>query len=353
MPTYAYPTRTKTLDTATVATLEDALRERDIPQAYTNALFCQLFLGSAKEPGLDIQGQNLKLPGIKRPMRRTMGGARAEVFVNFEVGVTAQAFTGATVLNTSMAEGPTVSFSDWAFYTAYVAITTTDKIKNTGSMKRLDRLLSRQNQEIRQLTRVMEADICGTNTDTTEGTQDAFAGMQHKILNDPTTSTVVQGLNQSTFTPWRNAVDASVGSFASGGLDAMRSMWFSVSGQNGMEPPHLLTTTSTVAGYAVKALEGIHRIVGSLNGADLSASRLPTFMGVPIVHTDDQQSGTIYYWNFDYLENLVHEGADWVDQIPGRPNDQAIEDQKRWIFAAAPMMLLRREKFGKLAGITA
>ena len=31
MPTYPYPSRTKVLDTATVATLEDALNEVDIP----------------------------------------------------------------------------------------------------------------------------------------------------------------------------------------------------------------------------------------------------------------------------------------------------------------------------------
>lgn len=352
MATYAYPSRTKVLDTATVATLEDSLNERDIPQAYRNALLCQLILGNTREPGLEIQGRNLKLPRVS-VKRKTMGGTRAEVFVNFEVGTTAQSFAGFDVLDTSIADGPTVSWSDYAYYTCFVAISGTEKVENTGAMKRLDILLSRQNQEIRQLVRTMEADLWSTNADTTRGTQNDFAGIQHKVQDDPTTSEVVQGLNQSTYTPWRNATSASVGSFASGGLDAMRAMWFSTAGVNGMEPPHLWTTNSTIAGYVVKALEGVHRVVGSLDGADLSASVLPTHMGVPIVHTDDSPSGVMIAWNFDYLENVVHEGANWSEVMPGEPNDQWVKDQKRYVYGAAPLMVTRREKFGYLGGITA
>ena len=352
MPTYAYPTRTKTLDAVTVATLEDQLNEVDIPQAYRNALLMQLVLRMAKEPGLEIQGQSLKLPNVA-VKRKTMGGTRAEAFVNFETGVTAQAFAGLDLLDTSLADGPTVSWTDYAYYTCFVAIAGTEKIENTGPMKRLDILKSRQNQEIRALTRLMETDLWSTNTDITRGTQNAFSGMQHKIKIDPTTSTVVQGLNQSTFTPWRNQYTTSVGSFASGGLDAMRAFWFALSGQNGMEPPHLIINNSTIAGYIVKALEGIHRIVGSLNNQDLSASKLPTFMGVPIVHTDDSPSQKQYWLNFDYMENIIHEGANWSEVIPGEPNDQWVKDQKRYVFGAAPLMLTRRERFGVMGGITA
>jgi hypothetical protein len=353
MPTYAYPSRTKVLDTATVATLEDALHNYDIPQAYTNAALCQLFLGTAKEPGLELQGSDLMMPGGKRPEIKVRGGSRAEVFVNFEPGTTAQTFTGLDILDTSLAEGPTVTWTDWALYTCYYAIAFSDSIKNTGAMKRLDILRARQNQEIRRMTRLMETHLNSTNGDTVEGTQNAFAGLDHKVIADPTSSTVVQGLNQSTFTPWRNATDASVGSFASGGLDAFRSMHFSVSGTNAHEPPDLIYTTPTVAGYFVKALEGIHRITGNLNGNDLSASRLPTFMGTPILHSSDCTSGTAKILNFDYMCSLIHEEGNWGEIIPGEPNDQAVRGQRRKVFVAAPMLTTRREKQGYLGGITA
>lgn len=352
MPTYAYPTRSQVLDTVTNATLYDNLNEVDIPQAYRNALLMQLLLRSAKEPGLEIQGQNLKLPSTLGIKRKTMGGTRAETFVNFESGVTSQWFTGLDVLNTSIGDGPTVTWTDWAYLTCYVAISGIDKIENTGPMKRLDILKSNQNKEIRTMVRTGETALWSTNTDATKGTQNAFSGLRHKVKLDPTTSTVIQGLNQSTFTPWRNQYTTSVGSFASGGLDAMRSMWYSVAGTNGMEPPHLIITTSTVAGYVTKALEGIHRVVGSLNGSDLSASKLPLFMGVPIIHTDDCPAGYMYYLNFDYMENLLHEGAQWTEVIPGEPNDQWVMNQKRYVLGAAPMVVTRREKFGVMAGIT-
>lgn len=352
MATYAYPTDTIQLNTAEIATLKDALMEEDIPQAYRNALLCQMFMGKAREPGLNIQGQDLMLPGGVRPKRRTKGGTRATCPVNFEIGTTAQFFTGGDVLDTSQADGPTETWVDWAFLTCYVSIFGTDRLKNTGPGKRLDILRSRQNQEIRQMTRTAETAMWSANTDTVEGTQNAFPGLQHKVATAPTSGTK-QGLDQSVFTPWRNVYDATVGSFAAGGLDAFESFWYDLAGTNGMEPPHLFATESTVAGYVTKALRGVHRIVGSLNGNDLSASRLPTIMGVPIVHTDDCTSGYAYGFNFDYMENLILEGADWVSEIPGQPNDQFLQGQHRWILGAAPMMFTRLEKQGVLAGITA
>lgn len=352
MATYAYPTRTKTLDTATVATLEDQLNEVDIPQAYRNALLMQMVLRAGKEPGLELQGSNLKLPSFN-VTKKTMGGTRAEAFVNFETGSTAQAFSGLDVLNTSINDGPTITWVDYAYYTCFVAISGIEKIENTGAMKRLDILKSRQNQEIRQMTRLMEGHLHGTNADTTRGSQNQFSGIRHKVKLDPTTSTVVQGLNQSTFTPWRNQYTTTGGSFASGGLDFMRAMYFLTAGTNAMEPCDLIYNNSTIAGYIVKALEGIHRIVGSLKGSDLSSSKLPTFMDIPIVHTDDAASGVQMWLNSRYMMNIVHEGADWSEVIPGEPNDQWVKDQKRYVFGAAPLIVTRREKFGQIAAITA
>lgn len=353
MPTYAYATRSKLLDEAGVATLEDHLSEEAIPQGYRNALLMQLMLRKKDEPGLTIQGSDLKLPGGVMPKTKTMGGTRAEQFVDFEEGTTAQWFSGYDILDTSNGDGATVTWTDWSYLTGFIGMSFTDKIENTGRQKRLDLLKMKQNREIRRMIRVGETALFSTNTDATRGSQNAWAGVQHKIRIDPTSSTVVQGINQSTFTPWRNQYTTTGGSFASGGLDFMRAMWFLLSGQNGMEPPHLITNNSTIAGYIVKALEGIHRIVGSLNGNDLSASKLPTFMGVPIVHTDDSPAQKQYWWNFDYLVSLLHEGAQWAEVIPGTPNDQLVTDQRRYVLGAAPMMILRRERFGVVGGITA
>lgn len=353
MPTYPYPTRSKVLDEATVATLEDHLSEEAIPQGYVNALLMQLMLKKSQEPGLSIQGSNLKLPSGIGPKTKTMGGTRAEQFVDFEAGTTAQWFSGYDILDTSNGDGATVTWTDWSYLTGYIGISFTDKIENTGRAKRLDLLKMKQNREIRRMCRLGETALWSTNTDATRGSQNAWAGIQHKIKIDPTSSTVVQGLNQSTYTPWRNQYTTTVGSFAAGGLDAMRAMWYILSGVNGMEPPHLIVNNYTIAGYITKALEGIHRVVGSLNGSDLSASKLPTFMGVPIIHTEDSPAQKQYWLNFDYMVSLLHEQAQWAEFIPGDPNDQLITDQKRYVLGAAPMMITRREKFGVLGGITA
>ena len=346
----SYPSRTKLLDTATVATLEDNLNEVDIPQAYRNALFMQLLLRQAKEPGLELQGQNLKLPGVN-VKRKTMGGTRAESFVNFETGSNAQFFRGMSVLGTDIQDGPTVSWTDYAYLTDYFAISGTEKIENSGAMKRLDILKSRQNQTIRGMVRAGETALHSANTDTTAGTQDSWAGIRHKLATSATGT--LQGLDRSVFTTFMNQVTTSVGSFASGGLDAFRDIILDCAGTNAMEMPHLIVTTQVVADAFIKALEGIHRITGSLNGNDLSASKLPTFMGVPIVWTNDVTAGYAYILNFDYIENILHQDAIWAEVRPGEPNDQWVKDQKRYVLGAAPLMLTRPEKQGLLTGLTA
>jgi hypothetical protein len=349
MPTY--PSRTETLRGQVVATLRDALNERDIPQGYRNTILLQLLLRAQKDEGLTVQGQP-KIPGVS-VRRRTQGGRAAEVFVSFDEGQTAMAFGGYDILKTSMSGGPTVTTQEFAAYTCMVQIAGTEKAKNSGKMKRLDLLLSAQGREIRKLLRTMEVDLWGTNGDTAEGTQKKFSGIGHKVQADPTGSSVVQGINQSTFETWRNVTNNTVGSFAANGLDAFRAAWFDSAGVNGMEPIQLWLTTRAVASLLTKALEGIHRVVGRIGQQDLSTAMLPTHMGVPFCHTDDCPAGVAKGINFDYVENVVHEQMDWEEVRPGTPNDQWVLDQQRWVYAAAPMMVTRREKMVHLGGITA
>lgn len=352
MPTYAYPTLTETLGNPEIDTLREALNKRSVPQAYRNALLMQFLLGAAKEPGLEIQGQDLKLPGGLRPKSKMMSGRNATCFVNFEDGLTGQWVEGLEPLNTQLADGPTECNTNFAYLTCSVGIGGIEEAENSGPMKRLDILMERQDQEMRTTVRLGETALWSTNTDTIRGTQGRWAGIRHKISTAPTSGTF-QGLSRSTFTPFRNQYNASGGSFATGGLDFCRAMYFLCADTNAMEPPHLILTEKTIANAAVKALEGIHRVVGSLNGQDLSASKLPTIQGVPMVFTADCPSGYMYWLNFDYMVNIKHEKVQWTTKIAGEPNDQWINKQMRWFYGAAPMMISRPEKFGVVAGITA
>lgn len=352
MPQFAYPTYSEVLGNPEIDTLRVALNKRSIPQAYRNALLMQFLLGAAKEPGLEIQGQDLKLPGGVRPKSKTMGGRRATAFVNFESGLTAQWVEGIESLNTQMADGPTECWTDFAYFTCFVAIGGIEEAENSGEGKRLDILMERQDQEMRTAVRLGETALWSTNTDTVRGTQGRWAGMRHKISTAPTSGTF-QGLSRSTFTPFRNQYTTSAGSFASGGLDFMRAMYYLLADTNAMEPPHLILTEKTTANAMVKQLEGIHRVVGSLNGQDLSASKLPTYMGIPVVWTQDCPSGYIYFLNLDYILNIKQANAQWVTKKPGEPDDQWVNNQLRWFYGASPLLITRPEKQGVISGVTA
>lgn len=341
MPTYAYPTRSDTvLNPAVVATLNDLMQKEAVPQAYTQTVLLGLIFDAAREPGLMRPG--VKLPSFRAPKRKTMGGSRAELPINFETAGNIQSFYDLDPLTTNINPGPTKCWADWAYYTCYVAQSRTEKMENSGPGKQLDLLRERQNQEMRAATRQMETDLFSTNTDVSHTSQKSFTGLRHWNSTSPSTGTVF-GLDRAVYTPWRNTA-STVSSFATGGLDGMQTMYYSTSGTNSNEPVDIILTTSTVHGYYIKQAQAIHRIVGSLGSIDLSTP-VAKFMDIPIVHSSDVPSGTQHWLNTANMFGIVQEGSNWAEESPGKPNDVAIAYEKRFYFAGA-LMHSRMEKNG-------
>ncbi len=353
MSVYTPPTVSEVRGGAVIATLREGLFTTSIPQAFRNCLATQMFLNSKiMEKGLSIQGSDLKLPPGRRPKTKTMTGREATALVNFEAGTTFQWVEGLEPLNVSIADGPIEARVNFSYCTFFVGISTIDDVENSGPMKQFSLLMERQNQEARTACTNIETALWSTNTDSIRGTQSRFSGFRHKISTAPTSGNL-QSLDRGVFTPFRNQYATSAGSVASGGLDAVRSMVRLCSGTNYMEPPDLIITDGATYNLFMKQLEGIHRVVGSLNGQDLMAERLGTIMGVPIVWTDDCPAGYMYFFNFDYLISILQGNAQWVTKIPGYPNDQLVENQSRLFYGAAPNMLTRPERFGVISGFTA
>ena len=346
MPTY--PTRTLTLDDATVATLDTYIETHAIDQMYDHALVLGLLWNSAKEPG--VVGPMLKLVNLAGKRRvQSQAGKNAVLPLAF-AQTSPQYFRGTQTLSTAINPVITEALSIWSYLTHYAAISLTESVENTGPMAVLDIMKERIDEVYRSMSAQLETDFWSTNTDIAAGTQDSLPGIQTYISTGPTTGTV-WGLNRATYSWWRNNAD-TVGSFAANGLDKMRSMYYSCSSTNAVDPPTCIITTPTVLSYAVKQLEGIHRVTNdAIHSAELSTP-VASYMGIPVLQTSKVASGYMYFLNLNYLMLLTKKGVEWDVYDPPMPNDQLIAYQKRIVWGGT-WGTSRPARHGVLSGITA
>lgn len=345
MPTY--PTRTLTLDDATIATLDTYLETESIDQIFEHSLVLGLLYQSAKEPG--VVGPYPKLLGIKKPLVSTQQGQAAFLPLAFNTSNNTETFYGSQVLKTGIDPVMTGARSLWSYYTDYAAISLTEALENTGPMAMLDIGKERINMVLRSLSDRLETDFWSTNTDIAHGSQDGLPGIQHHLNTTQSTGTV-WGLNRANYTWWRANTD-TVGSFATNGLDKLRTMWTTVSGTNAADPPSGILTTPTVWTYFIKQLEGIHRVNDNFVNPDLSFP-VAHWMGIPVLQTSKCPSGVAYLVNFAYWRLLQHAGTEWAMVEPPAPNDQLIKWQRRVLWAGT-WGLTRPGRQGILSGITA
>lgn len=339
MPTFAPVSATVTYTPAILATLNEYLNQTLIPQGYVKTAFTGYLFGS--QPGNEGLGglmrPAVKLPSMERPERKTGEGTQAEAILNFETAGNMQAFYDLASLNTAINQGGTKIFTPWAHYSTYVAQARTQRVENSGAGKLYDIYKSQLEQNTRHAFRKLETDLLGTNTDVNHGTaQDELPGLQHWNSTSPTTT--CHGLSRTTYTPFRNQTKTTT-SFAATGLDDMEDFFYTMAGTNGNEQPTAIWTDDTQHARFAKQAMAVHRLVGSLQAPDLGVSGTLYFKGIPLIWTQDWPASRMDWISASQLRPMVLAGCDWESEEPGKPNNVAIDGEKRWYFTAALLNL--------------
>jgi hypothetical protein len=347
MPTYAPASATVSYTPAILATLNDYLNETLIPQGYVKAAFTGFTFGN--QPGNEGLGglarPAVKLPsGLRRPERKTGEGTQAEAILNLETAGNMQAFYDLQTLNTAVNQGGTKIFTPWAHYSTYVAQSRTQRVENSGSGKLYDIYKSQLEQNTRDAFRKLETDLLGTNTDINHSTgQDELVGVQHWNAASPSTGTQ-HGLDRSVYIPFRNQTKTTT-SFAATGLDDMDDFYYAMAGTNGNEAPDCIWTDDTQHSRYARQAMAVHRLVGSLQSPDLGVSGTLYFRGIPLIWTPDWAANRMDWLNTGSIRPMVLSGCDWESETPGKPNNVAIDGEKRWYFTGA-LLQLRPEASG-------
>lgn len=178
-----------------------------------------------------------------------------------------------------------------------------------------------------------------------DGSQHALAmsGFKKYVVEDPTASTTVGGINPSTEPWWRNQAAESDGDHTVVMIDEMRDMYDECSDDGGTETPQMIITTKVIKNwYEDEALDS-HYYTESNEMADLGIKGC-AFKGAPIIWTKGCEDGDMLFLNLDYFE-IAYTASRWFDMTEWKTAQDNLERVAQ-ILAKLQLICSNREKQG-------
>jgi|TARA_R110000744_G_scaffold286079_3_gene397391 hypothetical protein len=240
----------------------------------------------------------------KGKLQTHQGGKYIETPVSYAENDTVGWISDQDAVNINDIDPLTTAEYDWRYLVASVTRSQIEEQKNRGKMQIINLLKHKMEVAQNSLVKEIEARLYGG----ADATGKAMEGLQHLVQDDPTSSTTVGKINQSTSSWWRNktlnyGTDANFGNndsrssaganvfgaaHASGpdkGIVAMREMKDNCSKSLGNEKPDIILTDYNIYRAYNASIDDHLRIVTQKVG-DLSFQTL-TFEGLPILPSDN------------------------------------------------------------------
>ena len=272
------------------------------------------------------------------------GGANLLEPVFYSKNSTIGSFAGYDTLNTAPQDGNTMAIFPWRHIAGTVSISGEEEAKNSGESATINLLGSKIEQANISMKEEMnrQAFLDGTGN----GGKDMF-GLNLLVEDGTAWLSDVAGISRSTETWWRNQWIATVGSFASNGVDKMRTLYNSCS--KGNEHPDLILSTQTIFEYYEKILAANERFLDTTAG-DAGFQNL-LFKAAVFMYDSYSSSGDLFMLNSNYLKLKTHSK---FNMAPGKFIEPANQDAKvAKIIWRGNLTMSNAARQGRLGGITA
>lgn len=271
------------------------------------------------------------------------GGRTIVVPVTYAKNSTAAAYAGYGIIDVTPQDNETAAEYPWAQYAASIAVSGKDERQNSGSKVKIINLLQAKtdNAEMALKTK-LDVDLFGTQLTNAAGSN-GINGFGSLI----DVSSTVGNINSSTQAFWQAQVTAS-GSFATQGLDNMRTLYNNCS-LDGMGNPDLGLTTQSVFEYYEKSLQTQQRFTDSktLDGGFQNLK----FKGMTLMWDSNAPSGVLFMINSEFMKLAVHPDGDLKTTEFVKPANQDAKIAN--ILFMGNVIALQRRRHGKLTGIIA
>lgn len=283
---------------------------------------------------------------MEKGAKMTVDGGRTIVVpVTYSKNSTAAAYAGYGIIDVTPQDNETAAEYAWAQYAASIAISGRDERQNSGSKVKIINLLQAKtdNAEMALKTK-LDVDLFGTQLTNSAGSN-GINGLQSLVDTTSTVGNINRGTAGNAF--WQGQVTAS-GSFATQGLDNMRTLYNNCS-LDGMGNPDLGLTTQTVFEYYEKSLQTQQRFTDT-NTLDGGFQNLK-FKGMTLMWDTNAPSGVMFMLNSEFVKLAVHPDGDLKTTEFVKPANQDAKVAN--VLFMGNVILLQSRRHGKLTGITA
>ena len=234
----------------------------------------------------------------------------------------------------------TEALYDWRYLVAPLVRFGVDDQVNRGKTKLLNlvtaKLSNAENSLVDTLETTLAADVGAAGG--------AFDGLQHLVQDDPTSSTTVGGINQSTNSWWQNQKHSLTGvSFATSGVDEMRTMLNEVTNNRLKDRTDIILCGQTPFEYYEDAALGKLEIQNT-KLAELGFDH-QTFQGIPMVWSPECANTRMYFLNTNFL-SFVYDPAMFFDMTEWKAIPEQVNDRAAQIATACTTTTSRRRVQG-------
>ena len=218
----------------------------------------------------------------------------------------------------------------WRQLGALVTISGREKKINRGKQQLVSLIEDRIGHCQDILTNMLSSSLYSDGT-----TAKQISGLRSLVADDPTTSASVGGINQSTYSWWRNYYSAAASTTASNIVGRMNLAWLGI--KRGKDVPTVWVGDDTMFGLYEEALQGLQRITDAkMADAGYQAYR---YKGKPVIYDDQCPDKHLYALNTNDIQ-LRKMDEEMFDV--GKPKDVANADYEVVPISMMGQMTTRR-----------
>jgi len=245
--------------------------------------------------------QRLNMKGNVKPVD---GGREIIEELEYAENGTAGWYSGYETLDTTPQEVFDAATFDWKQLAGTVTISGLESLKNSGR----EQVINLLEKRIKNLEKtLMNSAATAVYADGTTDTK-SLGGLQLLIQDDPTSSSTVGGINQSTYSFWQNQYSAAAATSSGNIGSRMNSMWLSTI--RGTDKPDIIAADSVMYTHYEASLQQYQRFNDSAM-AEMGFESLK-YKTADVVYDDQCPASHMYFVNTDYLYLRPHSQRQFV-----------------------------------------
>ena len=241
----------------------------------------------------------------------------------------------------------TIAKYDWKYLVGSIVRFGVDDQQNRGKNQIISLMNSKMDTTKNALIDTLETTLAAGTASGNE-----FDGLQNLVADDPTGSVVVGGINQSTYTWWRNqTTDLTGSSFAVNGEAEMRTMLNNTSNNLATDSPDIILSGQEAYEFYEDSQMSYVRLVNNKLG-DAGFQNI-MFKGIPMIWSPsvtETGSDKMYFLNTRFLK-FVYDPMMFFDMTEWKPIPDQVNDRAAQIVTACVLTTSRRRCQGVIHNI--